>query len=134
MRTRIRLSRAAARFAALSALAATFLAAASCGGSPAGPSATDLTGAWAGTGAYPNAPFQLTLTQTGTTLRGSYADRLDTSQSVTGTLSGTVMTLAVDFGDAQVHFDGTVESARLVRGTMRTSALGNTPFPFTMVR
>jgi hypothetical protein len=124
----------AVRAAAVSALAATFLAAATCGGSPAGPSAADVTGAWAGTGSYPNAPFQLTLTQTGTAVRGSYADRHDASQSVSGTLSCAVLTLAVDFGDAQVHVEGTVETARLVRGTMRTSALGNTPFPFTMVR
>ncbi len=123
-----------ALLAAAAALGATFVAIAACGGSLAGPSATDLSGAWTGAGTYPNAPFQLTLTQTGSTLRGSYSDRHDASQSVTGTLANGMMTLAVDFGDAQVHLEGAVETPRLVRGTMRTSALGNTPYAFTMTR
>jgi hypothetical protein len=74
------------------------------------------------------------LTQTGSTLRGSYSDRHDTSTSVSGTLTGAAMTASVNFGDAQLHFEGTVESASRVQGTMRTSALGNTPYPFTMTR
>jgi hypothetical protein len=98
------------------------------------PSPLDLTGTWSGTGTYPNAPFQLALIQTGTNLRGSYRDRLDTSSLVTGTMTGELMTAVVDFGDAKLNFDGTVDGARQIRGTMRTSALGNTPFPFTMTR
>src|SRR5687767_2968192 len=78
-----------------------------CSSNPAGPSTTDLTGRLTGTGTYPNAPFQLTLTQTGSTLRGSYSDRHDTSTSVSGTLTGAAMTASVNFGDAQLHFEGT---------------------------
>ena len=121
-------ARIAAGFAAAAAVACL-----SCNNST-GPSATDLTGAWSGTGTYPNAPFQLTLTQTGSTLRGSYSDRHDSSNSVNGSLSGSAMTASINFGDAQLHFEGTVEDPQRVRGTMRTSALGNTPYPFTMTR
>ena len=47
------------------------------GNGPTEPGAGDLTGAWTGTSTYPNAPFQLDLTQTDRTLRGQYRDRLD---------------------------------------------------------
>lgn len=101
---------------------------------PVAPSAADLTGTWNGTSTYPNAPFQLTLTQTGSTLRGQYADRLDRSIAVTGTFSSPTVALVVDFGDAKLNLDGTLGDARTVQGTMKTSALGNTPYPFTMTR
>jgi hypothetical protein len=97
-------------------------------------SETNLTGTWTGTGSYPNAPFELTLIQTGNNLRGSYRDRHDTSVSVGGTLSGDFMRVNVNFGDAGLLIEGTVEDAHEIRGTMRTSALGNRPFDFTMRR
>jgi hypothetical protein len=125
----------ARRPATLALLAmATLFGALACGGSSTRPSRLDLTGTWNGTGSYPNAPFELILTQTDGTLRGSYSDQHDTSVSVNGTVNQSSITIAVDFGDAQLHFDGTVETVRRVTGTMRTSALGNTPFPFTMTR
>ena len=114
--------------------ATLILAASACDGSSTSPSPMDLTGNWTGTGSYPNAPFQLTLTQSGSSLQGSYSDRLDVSLSVTGTLIGSAMTLAVNFGDAQVHLEGTAGTVRRITGTMRTSALGNTPYPFIMTR
>ena len=123
-----------ARAAALAAFTAAAIAVMACSGSSTSPSRLDLSGHWNGTGSYPNAPFQLMLTQTGTTLRGSYSDRHDTSLSVHGTLVAGVMTIAIDFGDAQLHLEGTVENSERVRGTMRTSALGNTPYAFTMNR
>ena len=46
------------------------------------PSASDLTGTWSGTSTYPNAPFEVRLTQSGGTLRGQYVDRHDSSVSV----------------------------------------------------
>jgi polyisoprenoid-binding protein YceI len=122
---------------ALAARAVSFAAAAAVAiacHSSTSPSASDLSGTWTGTGSYPNAPFELKLVQTGSSLRGSYSDRHDSSNSVDGTLAGDVMTASIDFGDAKLHFEGTVEDARRVRGTMRTSALGNTPYPFTMTR
>jgi hypothetical protein len=101
---------------------------------PASPSETDLTGTWAGTSTYPNAPFQLSLTQADGTLRGQYRDGLDSSLSVTGTYSRPAMAIVVDFGDAKLNLNGNLVDARTVRGTMQTSALGNTPYPFTMTR
>jgi hypothetical protein len=104
------------------------------GMSPTEPSPGDLTGAWTGTSTYPNAPFQLDLSQTDRTLRGQYRDRLDTGISVTGTLSSSTVAIVVDFGDAKLNLEGTVTTARRVQGTMFTSALGNTRYPFTMTR
>ena len=107
-----------------------------CGGSdaPTAPSTTDLTGRWTGTSTYPNAPFQLQLTQAGSTLRGQYADGLDRSLSVTGSSADAQMHVVIDFGDAKLNLDGSIVDARTVQGTMSTSALGNRPFPFTMTR
>jgi len=120
---------------ALLALVVAISAAAGCGhATPTGPSSTDLTGTWSGTATYPNAPFQLVLTETGETLRGRYSDGLDSSLSVAGTLSNASMTLVVDFGDAKLNLTGQVVSPRRVEGVMYTSALGNREYPFTMTR
>jgi len=108
-----------------------------CGhGSPNEPSPTesDLTGTWTGTSTYPNSPFVLVLTQTGTALRGEYRDQLDRSLSITGALTSPTFSIVVDFGDAKLNLNGTVTSARSAQGNMFTSALGNTMFPFTMTR
>jgi hypothetical protein len=112
------------------------LALPACGGpdTPTAPTTTDLTGRWTGTSTYPNAPFQLQLTQAGSALRGQYADGLDRSISVTGTFSDAQMRVVVDFGDAKLNLDGSVVDTRTVQGTMYTSALGNKQFPFTMTR
>ncbi len=98
-------------------------------------STTSLSGFWSGTGTYPNAPFRMTLVQTGTALSGQYADQLDRSLSVTGAYSAPpAFAVVVDFGDAKLNFRGTVEDARTIRGVMWTSALGNRQYPFTMTR
>lgn len=97
-------------------------------------SAADLTGAWVGTGTYPNMPFKLELFQSGATLAGVYRDQHDGTSAVTGTYSSSGFTLRLDFGDAVLNIECTIDDARQVHGVMRTSALGNTPYPYTMVR
>ena len=102
--------------------------------SPTAPSADNLAGKWTGTSTYPNSPFELTLTQTGATLRGQYRDQLDSSGAVTGTFTPPTFAIVIDFGDAKLNIQGTVREARIADGHMFTSALGNQMFPFTMVR
>lgn len=102
--------------------------------SPAAPTTMDMTGTWSGTATYPNSPFQLVLTQTGTSLRGEYSDRLDRSTSVIGTYTDPTFTISVNFGDAGLTINGTLSSARNAQGTMFTPSLGNQVFPFTMTR
>ena len=102
--------------------------------SPASPTVADMTGKWTGTSTYPNAPFSLTLTQDGGTLRGQYSDALDRSQSVTGTFTSPAFVIGVDFGDAKLNLSGKVLDARTAQGVMFTSALGNRQFPLTMTR
>lgn len=99
-----------------------------------GPSATNLTGTWVGTSTYPNAPFQLSLSQTNGAFKGEYQDRLDRSLAVTGTFSTPRMEIVVDFGDAKLNIQGTVQDGRTVQGVMFTSALGNREYPFSMTR
>lgn len=101
---------------------------------PAAPSSSDLTGRWTGTSTYPNAPFQLSLTQTGGTFRGEYRDGLDLSTAVTGTFTRPTFAIVVDFGDAKLNLTGTVVNAQTAQGVMFTSALGNREYPFTMTR
>lgn len=97
-------------------------------------SESNLSGTWTGTGTYPNAPFTLTLTQTGNRLRGKYTDQHDSSVSVDGTLAGDFMSVNVNFGDAGLVIEGEVQDSHEIRGTMRTPSLGNRPYPFTMRR
>lgn len=102
--------------------------------SPLAPSADNLAGTWTGMGTYPNMPFELVLTQTGTTLRGSYKDQHDASLSVDGTFTNPAFAIVIDFGDAKLNITGMVVSARTAEGQMFTSALGNRLYPFTMTR
>jgi len=102
---------------------------------PDPPTTSNLTGTWSGAGTYPNAPFQLFLAQNGSSVVGYYEDQHDT-----GRVSGTfvpfgVFTLVVDFGDGSLRLEcNPITSPRQVQGVQRTSALGNTPYPFTMTR
>jgi hypothetical protein len=101
---------------------------------PSPPSTSNLAGTWTGTGTYPNDPFKLALGQNGTDLRGTYIDQHDSSSAVTGSYTGASFTLRVDFGDAVLFLDCTVDNARQVSGVQRTPALGNRAYPFTMTR
>lgn len=116
------------------ALAFACFAASACGDSPAAPTAADMTGTWSGMGTYPNSPFQLVLTQTGTTLKGEYSDKLDRSTSVSGTYTAPAFIISVNFGDAGLTISGTLATARSAQGTMFTPSLGNQMFSFTMTR
>ena len=102
--------------------------------SPTGPTVADMTGMWTGASTYPNAPFSLSLTQAGQTLRGEYSDGLDRSTSVTGTFTSPTFAIVVDFGDAKLNLTGSLLDARTAQGVMFTSALGNREFPLTMTR
>jgi hypothetical protein len=53
---------------------------------------------------------------------------------VSGTYTPPTFALVVDFGDAKLNLTGTVISGRAAEGTMFTSALGNRPYPFQMIR
>lgn len=116
-------------------LALSCIVASACpGDSPSAPTTSDMTGTWSGTGTYPNAPFQLVLTQTGTALKGEYSDRLDRSTSVTGTYTNPGFSISVNFGDAGLTINGTLATARSAQGTMFTPSLGNQMFPFNLAR
>jgi hypothetical protein len=115
-------------------LALACFTATTCSDSPAAPTAADMTGTWSGMGTYPNSPFQLVLTQTGTALKGEYSDKLDRSTSVTGSYTAPTFVISVNFGDAGLTITGTLASARSAQGTMFTPSLGNQMFGFTMTR
>ena len=93
-----------------------------------------MTGTWSGMGTYPNSPFQLVLTQTGTALKGEYSDQHDRSTSVSGVYTNPTFAISVNFGDAGLTIGGTLVTARSAQGTMFTPALGNQTFSFTMTR
>lgn len=102
--------------------------------SPAAPTTADMTGTWSGMGTYPNSPFQLVLTQTGTALKGEYSDQHDRSTSVSGTYTSPAFSISVNFGDAGLVITGALATARSAQGNMSTPSLGNQIFTFTMTR
>jgi hypothetical protein len=76
-------------------------------------------------------------------VRGTYLDGLDQGPAAViadpqlplPPYSPTRFTIAVNFGDAVLFLDCSVDGDRLITGTQRTSALGwNNTFPFTMTR
>lgn len=106
-----------------------------CGsGSPAHPSAPDLSGRWHGSSACPNAPFWLDLTHTGGSLRGHYVYGPDTGRAVTGTFAEPALSLVVDLGGTTLSLQGTLVNAGTVEGDMYTSGPGQRRYPFTMTR
>lgn len=92
----------------------------------------NLTGLWAGTSDYFNAPFAFDLTQSGNDITGRYSDQHDQG-FVTGSINGTTVVLDVRFGDTGIRFEGTLETADRIRGTIRGSAIGS-GYTFTMMR
>jgi len=116
--------------------AVLMLGVAACGRrSPTSPGqGTDLTGAWSGTSSYPNAPFTMTLRQSGTVVRGDYRDRGSDVGTVYGTASGTIVQLDVNFGDTGLRLTGALQSRDRITGEILVPSLGGQRFPFEMTR
>jgi hypothetical protein len=97
-----------------------------------GPTVVDLTGIWSGTSDYINAPFTFNIRQRGNIVSGTYQDQKDFG-GVAGDVTGDHVLLDVNFGDTGIRFEGTIESANRIRGTIRVPVLGRT-FTFEMTR
>lgn len=132
-------SRSLLRIAIISFTALALAAGSACGGgecdSPTSPcgDATALTGPWSGTSTYINAPFTINMQQTGTSLSGRYEDRKDIG-SVSGSLSGSSITINVNFGDTGMRMTGTVQTTTRITGDITVPVLGSRTFPFEMTR
>jgi hypothetical protein len=79
---------------------------------PTSPTLPDISGTWSGTSSYPNAPFQLILTQNGASLTGRYTDSSETDTAVTGLylepIPGGTASMSVHSGDGRLIIDGAV--------------------------
>lgn len=95
--------------------------------------AINLAGSWSGSSTYINAPFTMSLQQSGTTVTGHYQDRKDAG-SVSGSEVGPAITLDVNFGDTGIRLTGSVASNDRVSGEILVPVLGGQRFPFEMVR
>jgi hypothetical protein len=94
--------------------------------------AGDLTGLWSGTSDYHNAPFQFNLSQRERLVFGPYQDQHD-SGAAFGQLSGNRIRLDVNLGDTGIRYEGTIETANRIRGTLWVP-LGGRTYPFEMTR
>jgi hypothetical protein len=125
------------RLLMLFVVAISAIAAPGCGDDCGGPTApcgsTNLGGRWSGTSTYINAPFTMTLTQTGTTVTGQYRDQLDLG-SVSGVVTGTSVQFDVNFGDTGIRLTGTIPERNRITGEIFVPALGGRLFPFEMTR
>lgn len=92
----------------------------------------NLAGQWSGTSTYFNAPFTFNLTQSGDQISGTYADQHDKG-FVSGNVKIGSVLLDVFFGDTGIRFEGSIENANRIRGTIRGSVIGGT-YPFVMTR
>jgi len=101
---------------------------------PTSPTVTDVSGTWSGTSSYPNAPFQLTLSQSGSSLTGRYSDTSETDIPVTG-FFGTVIGeqfISVHSGDGRLFIDGTVVREKSIQGLITLPQAAK--YQFTMTR
>jgi hypothetical protein len=123
------------RAAAMALAAAIVLGIVACGrSSPTSPGGNlDVTGAWSGTSSYINAPFTMNLRHSGTAVTGEYRDRRDVG-TVSGNVSGSTITLDVNFGDTGLRFTGTLPSRDRITGEILVPALGGRRFSFEMTR
>jgi hypothetical protein len=92
----------------------------------------NLAGRWSGTSTYFNAPFTFELMQNGRQVTGAYSDQRDKG-SVSGIVNIGSVILDVTFGDTGLRFEGSIENANRIRGTIRGTVIGGT-FPFVMTR
>ena len=92
----------------------------------------DLTGIWSGTSDYFNAPFQFNLVRRGLLLYGDYHDQHDKG-SATVHINGNRIRLDVYLGDTGIRYEGVIETAHRIRGTLYVPAVGRT-FSFEMTR
>ena len=92
----------------------------------------NVAGQWTGTSNYFNAPFTFDLTQSGSQIGGRYVDRNDQG-FVSGVVNGTSVVLDVNFGDTGIRFEGTIQNANRIRGTIRGGVIGGT-YNFEMTR
>ena len=92
----------------------------------------NLAGVWSGTSNYFNAPFTFTLTQNGNQIGGTYQDQHDFG-FVAGTVNIGSVILDVNFGDTGIRYEGSIETANRIRGTVRGSVIGG-PYTFVMTR
>ena len=102
---------------------------------PTSPTVTDVSGTWSGTSTYPNAPFQLILTQSGSSLTGRYSDSSETDTAVTGiygTVGGSVF-ISLHSGDGRLFIDGTVIRERSIEGLLGLPQSAKS-YQFTMTR
>jgi hypothetical protein len=90
----------------------------------------NLAGVWNGTSSFFNAPFRFELTQTGDRLSGRYTDQNDQG-FVSGVVKIGSVILDVFFGDTGIRFEGSIETANRIRGTIRGSAISTYPFVMT---
>jgi hypothetical protein len=90
----------------------------------------NLAGQWSGTSSYFNAPFTFDLTQSGNQISGTYVDQHDKG-FVSGIVNIGSVILDVRFGDTGIRFEGSIENANRIRGTIR--GVGGT-HPFVMTR
>jgi hypothetical protein len=88
----MRLASYVAAYCVATLFALSVVSSGGCGSAktPTSPTVTDVSGTWSGTSSYPNAPFQLTLSQSGSSLTGRYSDTSETDIPVTG-FFGTVI-------------------------------------------
>ena len=92
----------------------------------------DLTGVWSGTSDYFNAPFQFNLVRRGPLVDGDYHDQHDRG-SATVHVKGNRIRLDVYLGDSGIRYEGTIETANRIQGTLYVPAVGRT-FTFEMTR
>ncbi|MGE5602043.1 MAG: hypothetical protein ACM30E_03270 [Nitrososphaerales archaeon] len=132
-------------------MAVLAFAAGACGDNrtPAVTPVTDVSGTWvSSTSTYPNAPFQLVLTQTGQELSGSYSDRVDVSTSLSGGYlrigPGGSMNMQINLANGEkLHLHGTVFGPNTIKGDMEVLVFqevlgvlqsGGTLYSYTMTR
>jgi hypothetical protein len=85
---------------------------------PTAPTVINLSGTWSGTSAYPNAPFQLTLTHSGSSLTGRYSDAFETDTAVAGVYINEpgIVSMSVHSADLRLFIDGTVIREKSIQG------------------
>ena len=87
----------------------------------------NLTGIWSGTSNYFNAPFTFDIVQNGNQISGRYSDQHDLG-FVSGNVNGNHVLLDVYFGDTGIRYEGTIENANLIRGTLRGGVISTYTF------
>jgi hypothetical protein len=121
----------------LAAVAGLALALAACGGGPTGPSDFNIDGTWSGFSAARGLEYSMSISQSGSTIAGTWNTAVGSGGQVTGSRSGANLTLTLNGGGnlCSLSLSTTISTSTSMSGTLAgINCVSNAGGPITLIK